>query len=71
MTTQPATDECPNIARHTPCPTGYNNWHDWAKNKLRRHEPVRCPMCHLFEIWVRRDAGEPDFDGVSQPGVET
>ena len=56
-----AEEECPNIANHTKCPDGYNDWHDWADQKARRHRQIKCPVCKRWAIWVRRDANEPDY----------
>lgn len=40
--------------KHTPCPEGYREWHEWAERKLRTHRQIRCPNCGLWAIWVRR-----------------
>lgn len=60
MTTE---NDCPNKENHTPCPSGYLQWHDWAQKKSRRHKQIRCPDCGLFTIWIRRDKDEPDYGG--------
>ena len=44
------TAEC----RHTPCPTGYVAWHEWAEKKALTHEQERCPGCGLWAIWRRK-----------------
>ncbi len=47
--------ECPDAARHTPCPVGpYDQlrWYSWAEAMSKTHRQVRCPMCGLFVIWV-------------------
>lgn len=36
---------------HTPCPTGYVEWHLWAEEKSRTHKQERCPNCDLWAIW--------------------
>jgi hypothetical protein len=37
---------------HTPCPTGYLQWHAWAERMSRTHKQKRCSHCGLFAIWV-------------------
>ena len=44
----PTTDAC---APHTPAPSGYAAWHEWAERKSRTHDQERCPGCGLFKIW--------------------
>ncbi len=45
---------CANISGHTVCPPGYEQWHEWARQKTRTHRQVRCPDCRLFLIWIER-----------------
>jgi hypothetical protein len=46
-------DQCPDRDRlHTPCPSDYLGWHEWAARKARTHRQTRCPTCDLFAIWV-------------------
>lgn len=40
-------------ASHTPCPSGYLAWHEWAEKKARRHRQERCDECGLWAIWRR------------------
>ena len=47
-----APDRCPDAERlHTPCPSGYVSWHEWAKRKGKTHKQHRCPTCGLLSIW--------------------
>lgn len=43
--------------RHTPAPTGYAAWHDWAGRMSRTHHQTRCPDCQLYAIWVPKVPG--------------
>jgi hypothetical protein len=45
---------CPNVAKHTKCPTGYVQWHDWADRKMFTHKQVQCPSCGLYAIWIKK-----------------
>jgi hypothetical protein len=47
-------DKCPDSARHTPCPEGYLQWHEWAEKMLRTHVQVKCPTCGMYAIWKRK-----------------
>jgi hypothetical protein len=38
--------------KHTPCPTGYVAWHEWALKKMTTHRTTRCPSCRLWLVWV-------------------
>lgn len=49
---------CRYASRHTKCPSGYIDWHEWAEKKSRRHKQTICPGCKRFKIWVRRKKGE-------------
>jgi hypothetical protein len=45
--------------KHTPCPKGYIEWHEWAEKKSISHEPKKCPLCGAENaIWVRKRKGE-------------
>lgn len=45
---------CGNVHHHTPAPSGYANWHDWAEQmNLDGYKQVRCPQCDRYEIWVK------------------
>lgn len=62
-------NDCPRKDKHTPCPTGYLEWHIWAEKMSRNHTPVRCDVCGLLSIWVDKTqvAGAIiflDIDGV-------
>lgn len=43
---------CGQAALHTPCPPGYNLWHEWAARKARTHKQSRCPGCGRYLIWT-------------------
>ena len=43
---------CPDKHNHTDCPSGYDDWHKWAKKMARTHKQKRCDTCGLFAIWV-------------------
>jgi hypothetical protein len=48
----PDTSDCPNSAEHTPCPTGYVDWHEWAASMhYQRRTQHKCPGCGLLKIW--------------------
>ena len=40
--------------KHTQCPSGYLEWHEWAERMTRTHEQRRCAGCGLWAVWVRR-----------------
>lgn len=41
---------------HTPCPTGYVAWHEWAEKMSKTHHQERCSNCGLWAIWTKNDA---------------
>ncbi len=49
---------CHRFSQHTKCPTGYNDWHQWASVKIRTHTQKRCETCGLYVIWVPRGADD-------------
>lgn len=56
-------DECPNVTNHTPCPDGYAARAEWAQKKGRRHEQLKCPVCGLWVMWIRRQPNDLDYGG--------
>ena len=46
-------------ARHTPCPKGYVDWHEWAEKKSKTHYCKRCPDCGLWAVWVPKRETPP------------
>ena len=48
----PTTEAC---VPHTPAPSGYVAWHEWAARKARTHEQHRCPGCGLLNIWKPKE----------------
>lgn len=46
------TSACGRRDLHTPSPTGYNEWHEWArKAHADGRRQSRCPGCQRFAIW--------------------
>lgn len=45
---------CPLESQHTPQPSGYNAWHEWAEKMEETHYQVKCEGCDLFAIWKPR-----------------
>jgi hypothetical protein len=41
-------DECV----HTPCPEGYLQWHEWARQASKTHAQVKCERCGLWAVWL-------------------
>ena len=41
-------------SKHTPCPSGYVEWHEWAEKKSKTHKQKRCAGCGLYSIWVKK-----------------
>jgi hypothetical protein len=57
-------DTCPNLAEHTPQPSGYLAWHDWARRMAKTHRQKRCKGCNLYAIWVpKTTASQSALDG--------
>jgi hypothetical protein len=46
-------DEC---EPHTPCPSGYLEWHAWSLRKSRTHIQRQCKGCGLWAIWEPKPA---------------
>lgn len=45
--------DCPRHELHTPCPTGYVDWFEWAATQsYKGRRQARCPGCGLLNIWV-------------------
>lgn len=42
---------CRNVSAHTPCPTSYLAWHEWAEKMNKTHRQALCPDCDLYMIW--------------------
>jgi hypothetical protein len=39
---------------HTPCPESYLSWHAWAEEMNKTHKQIKCPVCGLYAIWVKK-----------------
>ncbi len=37
--------------KHTPSPSGYVEWHEWAEKKSKTHVQEKCPACGLWAVW--------------------
>ena len=48
------TRECERADLHTPAPSRYLAWHEWAEKKAKAHTQEQCPGCGLFKVWRRR-----------------
>jgi hypothetical protein len=46
--------DCPKSELHTPSPSGYMRWHDWASRMAYKHSQSKCPGCGLYVIWTPR-----------------
>ncbi len=42
---------CSNFEDHTPCPTGYLDWHSWAEQMSKTHKQRKCCGCGRYAIW--------------------
>ena len=45
-------------ADHTPDPSGYSDWHQWARTLAKTHKQERCGECGRFSIWRVRALGQ-------------
>lgn len=43
---------CSDTNYHTPQPSGYIEWHDWAERMTKTHVQKQCPTCGLWSWWV-------------------
>jgi hypothetical protein len=48
-------DQQPCAPRHTPHPSGYVAWFEWAEKMTETHTQQRCPECYLWAIWVPKE----------------
>lgn len=42
------------MCKHTPCPSGYVQWCQWAKEMHKTHMQEKCPGCGRYKVWVRK-----------------
>lgn len=52
---KPITEECQKT--HTPCPTSYLGWHEWAEKMSKTHVQEKCPHCGLLGVWREKEPG--------------
>jgi hypothetical protein len=57
--TTPKPHECERGGTHTPQPTGYLAWFEWADEMSKTHRSTRCRYCGLFAVWVPRRPLDP------------
>ena len=55
---------CPRADLHTPAPTGYLAWHEWAEGMSGTYEQQACPGCRRLFIW------EPTMPTCALPPTE-
>jgi hypothetical protein len=48
-------DRKPCADRHTPTPSGYVAFFEWAEQMAKTHRCTKCPDCHLWAIWVPKE----------------
>ena len=48
----PHSETC--TGKHTKCPVGYLQWHEWASKKSKTHKQKKCDGCNLYAIWVEK-----------------
>ncbi len=47
------TSACPQRDNHTPSPSGYTAWFEWAARMVSRGSvQKRCPTCRLYACWT-------------------
>lgn len=45
--------DCAKRELHTPAPSGYVAWHEWAASMAHKgNRQSRCPGCDLYVIWA-------------------
>lgn len=49
-------ETCSQAHLHTPAPTGYIQWHEWAEGKSKTHRQRKCPGCGLYRIWEPKES---------------
>jgi len=40
---------------HTPCPSDYFSWQEWAKKKFATHRQIKCDVCGLYAVWIPKE----------------
>jgi hypothetical protein len=51
---------CPSFEEHTPCPSGYIDWHEWAARMKRTHRQIKCGGCGRYSIWEPLPPATPE-----------
>jgi hypothetical protein len=50
--------QCFQVECHTPAPSEFRAWQEWAATKAETHIQTRCPGCNLWHVWVPREVGD-------------
>jgi hypothetical protein len=58
---------CERADLHTPSPSGYLQWHSWARGMSEDYVQRRCPGCTVFKVWVPKDDGAVDPPATEAP----
>jgi len=41
--------------QHTPHPSGYLQFSNWAEEMSKTHRQERCPICGLWAVWTEKN----------------
>jgi hypothetical protein len=55
-------NNCKHIEKHTPCPKGYIEWHEWAEKMGKTHNQIKCHSCGFLVVWVEKNPLNNDIE---------